>query len=94
MEIKELGKKPNIEQNKRLKKRYAILEKLINELRKRSIPSEIANSINEKTEEINSFSGSNKHLKKEGNLTWKLITKMSQPGYYNPIMIKGKINLA
>lgn len=64
MEIIELKKIPNTEQDKKISKRYAILEKLIGELKKRSIPAEIIKAVNNKVEEINSFSGSNKQLSK------------------------------
>ncbi|MGA9239275.1 hypothetical protein [Robiginitalea sp.] len=64
MEIKELTRRPSIEQDKRLKKSYAIFENLIDELKKKKIPGELLNSINQDIEEINSFSGSNKDLRK------------------------------
>lgn len=65
MEIKNLDKKPNVEQEKKLKKKYAYFEKLINELAKKEIPPEIINTINKNIEEINSFSGSNKYFRKQ-----------------------------
>jgi len=65
MEIKKLDKRPNIEQDKKLMNRYVNFEKLINELKKKKIPSEIAHTINHDIEEINSFSGSNKGLLKQ-----------------------------
>ena len=64
MKIKELDKRPNHEQDKKLEMRYAIFENLIDELKERKIPSEILNSVNQNIEEINSFSGSNKDLRK------------------------------
>lgn len=63
--IKELDKRPNIEQDKKLKNKYVYFEKLIDELNKKEIPSEIATTINQNIEAINSFSGSNKNLKKQ-----------------------------
>ena len=65
MEIKELNKRPNIEQTKKLTNRYVYFENLINELKKREIPSEVAKSINKNIEDINSFYGSNKDLLKQ-----------------------------
>ncbi len=64
MEIKDLEKRPNIEQDKKLMKKYAYFEKLITELNKKEIPTEIANTINEDIDVVNSFSGSNKDLLK------------------------------
>jgi hypothetical protein len=64
MEIKTLHKSPDIEQHKKLNKIFADFEKLINELKKREIPSEIIDSINQDIDEINSFPGSNKELLK------------------------------
>ena len=65
MEIKELDKRTSIEQDKKLTKRSACFEKLITELKKKEIPPEIVNTINQDIEEINSFSGSNKDLLKQ-----------------------------
>lgn len=63
--IKELDKRLNIEQDKKLKNKYVYFEKLIDELNKKEIPSEIATTVNQNIEAINSFSGSNKNLKKQ-----------------------------
>jgi len=64
MEIKTLHKSPDIEQQKKLNNIFVDFEKLIYELKKREIPSEIINSINQDIDEINSFIGSNKELLK------------------------------
>lgn len=64
MEIKELKKKANIEQDKKLNKRYTYFEKLIIELEKKEIPSEIIDTINQDIYAVNSFSGSDKDLRK------------------------------
>ncbi len=64
MEIKKINKRPNIEQHKKLANKYACFEKLINELKKREVPPEIVNSINQEIEKVNSFSGSDKDLLK------------------------------
>jgi predicted RND superfamily exporter protein len=65
MEIIGLDKKPKIDQDKKLKNKFVYFEKLINELKKRSIPSDITISVNQYIEEINSFSVSNKDLRKQ-----------------------------
>lgn len=62
MDIKDLTVRQNIELDKKLKNKLVNYEKLVNELRKKKIPSEIVNPINQNIEEINSFSGSNKEL--------------------------------
>ncbi len=65
MEITELEKRQNIEQNKKLMSSYTSFWKMISELKKKEIPSEIVNSINQFIKDINSFSGSNKDLLKQ-----------------------------
>ncbi len=65
MEIKDLTKRPNIEQDKKLMSKYVYFEKLIVELKRREIALEIVNSVNQNIEEINSFLGSNKELRKQ-----------------------------
>ncbi len=68
MELKPLNKRPEIEQNKRLYAKFIKLEALILELRKKEIPNEIVQKINDFTEPVNLFSGTNGQLN-------KLITK-------------------
>ena len=65
MDIKELNIRSNIEQDKKLTNKYVYFEKLLDELKKREMPSEIVNLINQNIDEINSFSGSNKDLQKQ-----------------------------
>ncbi|MFT5887015.1 MAG: hypothetical protein ACI9IP_003488 [Arcticibacterium sp.] len=65
MEIKELQKRPDIEQDKRLHKAYTQFEKLVTELRKRELPSEIKIVINDGIEEINTSSKPGKGLRKQ-----------------------------
>ncbi len=65
MDIKELDIRPNIEQDNKLKNKYVFFNKLITELKKKEIPSEIVISVNRDIEGINSFSGSNKDLLKQ-----------------------------
>lgn len=65
MELIGLDKKPQIDQDEKLKNKFVYFERLINELKKRSLPSDITNLINQNIKEINSFSGSNKDLQKQ-----------------------------
>jgi len=65
MDIKQLDKRPDIQKDKKLQKNFDHCEKLIDELQKREIPSEIVSSLNWNIEEVNSFSGSNKGLRKQ-----------------------------
>lgn len=76
MVIKELQKNPEIEQHKKLKKKFGDFEKLINELKKRELPSEIIASINMEIDQINSFSGTNKELLKHIQRTQFNLLKM------------------
>jgi hypothetical protein len=82
MEFKELNSIPNLDQDNKLKKHYASFEKLLAELKKREIPSELIHSINQYIEAINSFSGSNKALRKQiqklQSATLKLVEKELQ----------------
>ena len=79
MEIKELAKKSNTGQDKKLTNKYVYFEKLINELKKKELSLEISDLVNQDIEEINSFSGSNKdllkHLRKSQSNILKLIEK-------------------
>jgi hypothetical protein len=65
MVFKELNERLNIENEKKIGNRFADVEKLINELKKKEIPLEIIDSINLYIDEINSFSGSNENLSKQ-----------------------------
>lgn len=65
MEIKKLDKRSSIDQTKKLKCKIVNFEKLITELNKRKISSEIVNSVNQNIKDVNSFSGSNKDLRKQ-----------------------------
>lgn len=76
MVIKELQKNLEIEQHKKLKKKFGDFEKLINELKKRELPSEIIASINMEIDQINSFSGTNKELLKHIQRTQFNLLKM------------------
>lgn len=63
MKITQLKKRPNIGQDKKLNDKFTHFEKLINELKKKEIPSDIVSSINQYIEEVNSFLGSNKDFR-------------------------------
>ena len=76
MEIHELNKRPNIEQNIKLKRVFIQFEKLIFELKSKRIPDEIVIFINKNIEEINSFSTSDKELKKQIKKTQTRILKL------------------
>ena len=68
MEIKNLKKHLNPEDNQKLKKRLETFEKLIIEIRKKEIPSEIVETINGKIDEINHTNGGYKAVRKQ---IWK-----------------------
>jgi len=78
-QLKQLNKRPGIENNKKGIRRFNYLKKLIDELNKRELPTNIYNSINDKIEEINSFTGSDKEviklLRKNTSFIIKFIEK-------------------
>jgi hypothetical protein len=74
MEIHELNKRPNIEQNIKLNRKFIQFEKLIFELKTKEIPDEIVIFINNNIEEINS--NSEKELKKQIKKTQTKILKL------------------
>lgn len=82
MEFKELNSIPNLDQDNKLRKNYVSFEKLLDELKKRDIPTDIVRSINQHIDEVNSFSGSNKALRKQiqkiQSATLKLVEKELQ----------------
>lgn len=65
MEIKELIKRPEIHQYKRLGNYYNQFNKLLEELRKRELSDELVIFINDKIEQLNASSGSIKELSKQ-----------------------------
>lgn len=65
MEIKELKKRPSIDKNKELISAYAQFNKLLTELKKKELPEEIVKFINNRIEQINSVSESEKELRKQ-----------------------------
>lgn len=76
MEIKELIKRPGIDQNKRLFASYSQFDKLLLELRKKELPEEIVNSINDGIVQVNSASESEKELRKQLKKTQSGILKL------------------
>ena len=64
MELIELNKRVNIDQNKKLNNEYAQFGKLLKSLNKKELTSEILSSINRSIEAINSFTDSEKELRK------------------------------
>lgn len=76
MEIKELIERPEIEQNSKLNTAYSLLKNLLSELRKREIPIEILNSINQEIDKLNGFSGSDKELLKQVRNSQSLILSL------------------
>lgn len=79
MKITQLEKRPNIEQDKKLNNKFAHFEKLINELKKKKIPSDIVSSINQHIEDVDSFYRTDKEfrvqIRKSQNRILKLINK-------------------
>lgn len=76
MTLKEIDKKPEIGNDKKLMRKFSDFEKLINELKKREVPSEFVNSVNQDIEGINSFVGSNRDLLKQLGKTQSGIIKL------------------
>ena len=65
MNLIEIKKVVNYEQNKRLIKRYSALERLIQDLAKRDIPAEVTESVNREIEKVNSIETADKTLSKQ-----------------------------
>lgn len=65
MEIRKLDERLTIEQDKKLKRDSIYFKKLIVELRKRDLSREIVDEVSQSIEQINSFSGSNRALRKQ-----------------------------
>lgn len=64
MEIKELKRRPGIDQNEKLMNAYSQFDKLLGELKKKDLSEEIVLLINQGIDQINSISESEKELKK------------------------------
>ena len=76
MEIKELKKRPNFDQNTKLISAYAQFDKLLTELKKKKLPEEIVNSINNGIDQLNSVSESEKELRKQIRVSQSSILKL------------------
>lgn len=76
MEIKEMKKRPSIDQNKKLISAYGQLDKLLTELKKKELPEEIVKSINNEIDRTNSVSGLEKELRKQIRNTQSSILKL------------------
>lgn len=76
MKIIELTKRKNIDQDERLKSKYDGLEKLINALTKRDLPSKTGAEINQFIGAINAFTGSNKELRKQIRKSYHKILRL------------------
>lgn len=76
MDIKELKNRPDIDQHKKLYASYIQFDKLLMELRKKELPNETVNSINDGIDQINSVSESEKVLRRLINKTQSRIIKL------------------
>ena len=76
MEIKELKKRPSIDQNKKLISAYAQFDTLLTELKNKELPEEIVKHMNTGIDQINSFSESEKELRKQIRKTQTGILKL------------------
>ncbi len=76
MEINDLHKRSDKDQDKKLITRITYFQKLIEELNKKEIPAEIVNSINQYIEEVNTFDSSNKDLRKQISKSQSNIMKL------------------
>jgi len=65
MEIAALRKRPDLNQNEKLNKKFLQFEKLINELKKKEVPDGLMNSINEQIEKVNVIASSDRVLKSQ-----------------------------
>ena len=67
MEIIELLERPNLNADEKMANAHQNLNQLLSELRNRELPEELIISINQKVEQVNSFTGSDKELRKQYN---------------------------
>lgn len=65
MEIGSLRKRPDLDQNKKLKKKFLQFEMLINELKDKAIPAELISGINDQIEKVNSITSADRVLKSQ-----------------------------
>lgn len=76
MEIKALNKIPGIDQNEKLLNAFNQLDKVLIELKKKEVPDKIKITINNTIDELNSFKGSEKELKKQIRKAQSVIIKL------------------
>lgn len=77
--LKDLNDRPAIADNKKLKGRFLLFEKVLDELKKKEIPDEIVSAINSIIDEVNAASNDQKELRttlrKSQSLILKLVEK-------------------
>tara|TARA_R110002049_G_scaffold7173_2_gene42558 strand:+ start:1039 stop:1503 length:465 start_codon:yes stop_codon:yes gene_type:complete len=76
MEIKELKKRPSIDENEKLLNSYIQFDRLLTELKIKELSDEIISSINNGIDQINLSSDSEKELKKQIRKSQSDIIKM------------------
>jgi len=76
MKIKELKNRPDIDQRKKIFASYAQFNKLLMELRRKNLPDETVNSINDGIDKVNSVLESEKELRKQIKGTQSRIIKL------------------
>ena len=76
MELKQLKRRPNISQNKKLLNAHKQLEQLLTELKKEKIPNEIIIAINNDIDQVNAVSESEKELRKKVRKSQSNILKL------------------
>ncbi len=76
MEIKELKKRPSIDQNKKLINAYSQFDNLLTALKNKELPEGIVKSINNGIDQINTVSKSEKELRKQIRKTQSAILKL------------------
>lgn len=76
MELKELKKRPNLDQNKKLHDTYSQFDNLLQLLKQEDLPEEIIETINEDVSHINNVSDGGKTLIKQIRKTQSSILKL------------------
>ena len=65
MDIGSLHKRPDLNQNEKLKKKFVQFEMLINELNKKELPADLVKSINDQINKVNGIQGSASAVKSQ-----------------------------
>lgn len=76
MEIKRLNQRPNIDQNNKLNKKYIQFEKLLSELKKKELTSEVVSAINNNIDHVNSMTEAENELGKKLRRAQSIILKL------------------